>query len=189
MPTLDENAKGVYLITVTPFSDDGSLDLASTDRVVDFYLEKGATGLTVLGVMGEAPKLTAEEARRYVQRVLTRVNGRVPVIVGASAPGFAAMRELAESVMTMGAAGVMVAPASSVRTDDHAYNYFEMVAETLGPRRSVLHAGSSARDRCTATDLGHPAHHQGAMKSSQASYKTKKKKKTKRGSRCCCQSG
>ena len=133
MPNLDENAKGVYLITVTPFSDDGSLDLASTDRVVDFYLDKGATGLTVLGVMGEAPKLTAEEARRYVQQVLKRVNGRVPVIVGASAPGFAAMRELAESVMTMGAAGVMVAPASSVRTDDHAYNYFEMVAETLGP--------------------------------------------------------
>ena len=133
MPTLDESAKGVYLITVTPFSEDGSLDLESTDRLVDFYLEKGASGLTVLGVMGEAPKLTAEESRRYAQRVLTRVNDRVPVIVGASAPGFAAMRELAESVMGMGAAGVMVAPASSIRTDDHAYNYFEMVAETLGP--------------------------------------------------------
>ena len=132
MQRLDETAKGVYLITVTPFSDDGALDLASTDRVVDFYLDKGATGLTVLGVMGEAPKLTTDEARSYVKRVLARVRGRVPVIVGVSAPGFAAVGELAVSVMQMGAAGVMVAPAATVKTDDQAVGYFEMVAETLG---------------------------------------------------------
>jgi 4-hydroxy-tetrahydrodipicolinate synthase len=132
MARLDESAKGVYVITVTPFGDDGALDLASTDRVVDFYLEKGANGLTVLGVMGEAPKLTADESRRYVKRVLERVRGQVPVIAGVSAPGFAAMRELADSVMDMGAAGVMVAPAASVKTDDQAYNYFQMAAETLG---------------------------------------------------------
>ena len=132
MQRLDETAKGVYVITVTPFSDDGALDLESTDRVVDFYLDRGATGLTVLGVMGEAPKLTTDEARSYVKRVLARVRGRVPVIVGVSAPGFAAIGELAVSVMEMGAAGVMVAPAATVKTDDQAVGYFEMVAETLG---------------------------------------------------------
>lgn len=132
MPRLDETAKGVYVITVTPFSDDGALDLASTDRVIDFYLDKGANGLTVLGVMGEAPKLTSDEARNYVKRVLARVNERVPVIVGVSAPGLAAIHELADSVMDMGAAGVMVAPTATVKTDDQAFNYFELVAETLG---------------------------------------------------------
>ena len=40
MPLLDETAKGIYVIAVTPFTDDGALDLESTDRVVDFYLEK-----------------------------------------------------------------------------------------------------------------------------------------------------
>jgi 4-hydroxy-tetrahydrodipicolinate synthase len=132
MPKLDESAKGVYLITVTPFHDNGELDLESTDRVTDFYLEKGATGLTVLGVMGEAPKLTAEESRRYVKRVLDRVKGRVPVIVGVSSPGFAAMGELAKGVMGLGASGVMVGPASSVKSDDQAFGYYEMAAETLG---------------------------------------------------------
>jgi 4-hydroxy-tetrahydrodipicolinate synthase len=82
--------------------------------------------------MGEAPKLTAEESRQYAKRVLDRVAGRIPVIVGASAPGFAPMKELADSVMDIGAAGVMVQPAGTVKTDDQAYNYFEMVAETLG---------------------------------------------------------
>jgi 4-hydroxy-tetrahydrodipicolinate synthase len=128
----DENTKGVYLITVTPFKADGALDLESTDRMVDFYLEHGVDGLTVLGIMGEAPKLTAQESAEYVKRVLARVNGRVPVVVGASAAGFAPMGELTKRVMDMGAAGVMVAPAHTVRTDDQIRAYFSMVNETLG---------------------------------------------------------
>ena len=90
MKTLDATAKGVYLITVTPFTDTGALDLSSTDRMVDFCLEAGVTGLTVLGIMGEATKLTAQESRTFVKQVLARVAGRVPVVVGASAAGFAA---------------------------------------------------------------------------------------------------
>ena len=132
MKKLDASATGVYLITVTPFTDSGALDLVSTDRMIDFCLDKGVTGLTVLGIMGEATKLTAEESRVFVKQVLTRVAGRVPVVVGASAPGFAPMRELTDSVMTLGAAGVMVAPPSSVRTDDQIVAYFDMVNETLG---------------------------------------------------------
>ena len=133
MNKLDACATGVYLIAVTPFTDSGALDLASTDRMVDFCLDQGVTGLTVLGIMGEATKLTAEESRLFVQQVLTRTAGRVPVVVGASAPGFAPMRELTASVMAMGAAGVMVAPPATVRTDDQIVAYFDMVSETLGP--------------------------------------------------------
>ena len=129
----DEQAKGVYLITVTPFHPDGSLDLESVDRMTDFYLESGVNGLTVLGIMGEAPKLTADESAQYVKRVLARVQGRVPVVVGASAAGFAAMGALTKRVMDLGADGVMVAPAAGLRTDDQIRGYFSMVNETLGP--------------------------------------------------------
>lgn len=134
MNKLDASAAGVYLITVTPFTNDGALDLHSTDRMVDFSLDCGVTGLTVLGIMGEATKLTADESRLFVERVLARVRGRVPVVVGASSAGFAPMAELTRSVMDLGAAGVMVAPPSSVRTDDQIVAYFEMVSETLGPQ-------------------------------------------------------
>jgi 4-hydroxy-tetrahydrodipicolinate synthase len=129
---LNSAAKGVFLIAVTPFTESGELDLASTDRMVDFYLESGATGLTILGILGEATKLTAEESHTFVKRVLSRVANRVPVVVGASAPGFAPMRELATSVMDMGASGVMVAPAPTLRTDDQIVAYFDMVNATLG---------------------------------------------------------
>jgi len=145
----DENARGVYLITVTPFTEDGELDLESTDRLIDFYLERGVDGLTVLGILGEAPKLTAHESAQYVDRVLARVNGAVPVVVGASAAGFAAMGELTKRVMDSGAAGVMVAPAPYLRSDDQIRSYFSMVNETLGAGCAVGAARPSQFNRCT----------------------------------------
>ena len=132
MTRLDETAEGVYIIAVTPFTDSGAIDLASTDRLVEFYLERGATGLTILGMMGEAPKLSGAEAIAFSRHVVARVAGRVPVVVGASSPGFAAMGELSRAAMDGGAAGVMVAPPATVRTDDQVFGYFRNVAETLG---------------------------------------------------------
>ena len=66
--------------------------------MVDFYRECGVTGLTILGIMGEAPKLTTEEAIAFSKRVVARA-GKLPVIVGVSSPGFAAMRALSRAVM------------------------------------------------------------------------------------------
>jgi 4-hydroxy-tetrahydrodipicolinate synthase len=138
MSLLNETARGVYVIAATPFTDDGALDLPSVDTMVDFYLEAGADGLTVLGMMGEAPKLTAAESSVFVKAVLARVAGRVPVVVGVSSSGFAAMGELASAVMDAGAAGLMVAPVSSVKTDDQIVDYYHGVAQTLGDAPFVL---------------------------------------------------
>ena len=76
---LDESARGVFAISATPFTDDGAVDQASTDRMVDFYLESGVGGLTILGVMGEAPKMSPDESSEFCDRVLRRVDDRVPV--------------------------------------------------------------------------------------------------------------
>ena len=138
MKLLDTSAKGVYIIAVTPFTEQGELDLASVPTLIDFYLDAGADGITILGVLGEAPKLTADESRRFVKQVIDSVAGRVPVIVGVSSAGLAALGELARSSMAAGAAGVMVAPVPSVRTDDQIFDYFKQVAETLGDIPFVL---------------------------------------------------
>jgi len=138
MPLLNESASGVYVIAATPFSARGELDLQSADRMVDFYLERGADGLTLLGLMGEAPKLTAEESIAFVDRIVGRVNGHGQIIVGVSSPGLASMKALAASAMDAGAAGVMVAAPGHLRTDDQIYTYFENVAEALGPTPFAL---------------------------------------------------
>ncbi len=93
MSEFNRHSRGVYLIAVTPFKENGALDLESTDSLVDFYLDCGVTGLTILGIMGEATKLTAEESKTFVPRLLKPVNARDPVVAGTSAPGFAPMTE------------------------------------------------------------------------------------------------
>lgn len=131
MPLLTSDAKGVFVISVTPFTAAGGVDFDSLDRVVDFYFDKGATGLTILGMMGEAQKLTQEESRAVAARVISRAAGR-PVVVGVSAPGLAAIGELGKAVMDMGAAGCMVTTPASLKTDPQIHSYFTQVAETLG---------------------------------------------------------
>lgn len=138
MMRLNEEAKGVYVIALTPFTETGDLDLESTDRMVDFYLERGATGLTVLGMMGEAQKLTIDESQTYVRRILRRVDGRVPVVAGVSAAGFTQMQALTSMVMDDGAAGVMIAPPSSLRNDQQIVTYYKQAAEFIGDAPFVL---------------------------------------------------
>ena len=136
---LNEQAKGVYIISATPFLDDGSIDMESADRLTDFYIEKGVSGITILGMMGEAPKLTADESIQFMTRVLNRVDGKVPVVVGVSNPGMDNLCSLSKSAMDLGAAGVMVAPFAAHRTDEAIFNYFAAVADALGADVPIIY--------------------------------------------------
>ena len=125
-----DQAKGVFVIAPTPFMPDGRIDDASIDRMTDFYIQAGMDGMTVLGQLGEAPKMSHGESIGIVKRVLARF--RKPVIVGVSAPGFAPMRALTQDVMAAGAAGVMIAPPNTLRTDDSIVQYYKQASEAIG---------------------------------------------------------
>jgi 4-hydroxy-tetrahydrodipicolinate synthase len=134
---LDESARGVYVISVTPFDERGVLDLDGTDRLIDFYAGAGADGLTILGMMGEAPKLSHEEAVTFARRVIARA-GRLKVVVGVSAQGLASMAALTKAVMDLGAAGVMIAPPGGLKGDDAIVSYFQNCTEAIGSVPFVL---------------------------------------------------
>jgi 4-hydroxy-tetrahydrodipicolinate synthase len=127
---LSDRETGVYAIAPTPFLPDGQIDKASIDRMTDFYADSGCTGITALGIMGEAHKLDASEAFDIAGQIIRR--SRIPVVIGVSAPGFAAMRNLARHVMDQGAAGVMIAPVPALRTDDQIVTYFRQAVEAIG---------------------------------------------------------
>ncbi|MFG1281059.1 dihydrodipicolinate synthase family protein [Xanthobacter autotrophicus] len=128
---LDATASGLFPIAPTPFTPDGRIDEASIDTLIARYLKAGATGITVLGIMGEAPKLEPEESLHLTTRFIAGM-GDLPVIVGVSAPGLAAMRWLARAAMDRGAAGVMIAPPPSLRTDDQIIGYYRQAVEAIG---------------------------------------------------------
>lgn len=129
MPLTTET-KGVIPIAPTPFLPDGRVDEASLDRMTDFFVGVGSAGITILGQLGEAQKLDQAEAVGIAARVIRRAS--VPIIVGVSAPGFAAMRALARDSMEAGAAGVMIAPPNNLRTDDQIVTYYRQAAEAIG---------------------------------------------------------
>ena len=129
---LSHASDGVYAIAPTPFHDDGRIDEVSLDRMTDFYAEAGCTGITVLGIMGEAPKLDAQEGLSIATRMIRRARS-CRSSLEFHPPDFAAMRALTHHVMAEGAAGVMIAPPSHLRTDDQIVGYFRQAIEAIGP--------------------------------------------------------
>lgn len=137
MQRITENARGMFAIAATPFEAGGAIDWPSVDTLADFYLAEGVHGITLLGVMGEAPKLADAERLELVRRVLGRVNGRVPVLVGVSDAGLDRLVQFAAQCMDAGAAGVMVAGNRGQETDEQVHGWFARVLERLGPETPV----------------------------------------------------
>lgn len=129
---IDRRTRGVYIISATPFAEDGALDHESLERLVDFYIGHGVTGLTILGMMGEANKMTPDERRSVIDTVLART-GDLPVVVGVSDPGMANLVDLTSYSMDKGAAGVMVTPNAGPAREDRIETYFHNVCEAIGP--------------------------------------------------------
>ena len=130
---IHSETRGVFIIAVTPFTDSGAVDLDSIDTLTDFYMSFGIDGLTIMGIMGEANKLSQEESLAVMQRFLQRVAGRIPVIVGVSAPAFDPMVSLSRAAMQAGAAGVMIAPPPTIKHDEQFFNFYAGACKALGP--------------------------------------------------------
>ncbi|MEM9458387.1 MAG: dihydrodipicolinate synthase family protein [Myxococcota bacterium] len=116
--------QGLLAVLVTPFTANGRVDGESLDRLVDFYLYRGARGLVVLSVMGEGPALTGRERIGVVRRVARRVSARVPVIAGVN-EGTPAAGAMARRLVDQGATALLVCTPSAQRSqyDEIAAHY------------------------------------------------------------------
>jgi 4-hydroxy-tetrahydrodipicolinate synthase len=136
---LNETAKGVYIIAATPFTDRGEVDWPSVDSMVEFYLGHGVDGMTILGMMGEAQKMSEPESIEFARYLLRRVNDRVPVVVGVSNAGLGNLVTLSKAAMEAGAAGVMVAPMQGLKTEIQVAGYVQQVTQALGPSIPIVY--------------------------------------------------
>lgn len=122
---------GVLSITPTPFTEDGALDLAGLPRLVEFFLGCGVSGLTLLGLMGEAPALTNDERRQVIEGMVAATAGRVPIIVGCSHPVSRQAAALARQAEQLGATAVMAMPppASGFDRDTVVDDHFRAISD------------------------------------------------------------
>ena len=122
--------QGVLPILPTPFTDDGIVDEGSLRRIIDFELEVGVHGVSVLGFMGEAHRLSNTERRQVIATVVDQAGGSFPTWVGVLAFGAAGAIEQAREAQDLGAQGVFVAPIG-VQNDAVIFDYYASVAEAL----------------------------------------------------------
>jgi 4-hydroxy-tetrahydrodipicolinate synthase len=120
--------RGVYTILATPFTPDGDLDLPSLKRLTEGTIAMGVTGITVLGVAGEAQKLTDNERDRVLETVFTVVRARIPIVVGTSRDGTCATVEASRAAQAFGAAGLMIAPPAFLQPGPALTRHFQQVA-------------------------------------------------------------
>src|SRR5262245_47058921 len=123
---------GIFHILATPFRADGALDVDGLPRLVECALATGVSGFTVLGIAGEAHRLTDEERRSVVEIVVKEVRGRVPVAAGVSASGTHLAASFARMAADHGADALMVAPPAGQKNLDAVAEYYLAVASATG---------------------------------------------------------
>ena len=126
-----QRLSGVYNILTTPFMPDGAVDGESLRRLTEGVVAAGVDGITVLGVAGEAQKLSAGERDQVVCSVLEVVGGRLPVFVGASQEGTETTIAASRAAERAGAAGVMIAPPAFLQPGPGLTEHLTRIAEAI----------------------------------------------------------
>lgn len=119
---------GVALIT--PFKDDESVDYDALLRLVDYQLQNGIDYLVVLGTTAETPTLTEDEKKQIVELVVSRVNGRIPVILGEGGNNTRAIVEKLKKNDYAGIDGILsVVPYYNKPSQEGIYQHYKAIAE------------------------------------------------------------
>lgn len=128
---MPEKITGIFNILATPFDAERAIDFVSLRRLVDFQIDKDAYGLTILGVLGEAAKMTVDERRQVMDTVIEHNHGRVPIVVGVSHPETETVISLSKAAFAAGAQGVMIAPPKDMKEDQTIYAFYAEIASAI----------------------------------------------------------
>jgi len=123
--------RGCGTALVTPFAEDGTLDVEALRSLVEFQLREGIDFLVPCGTTGEAPTLEHEEFLGVIRVVVQEANGKVPVIAGVGGNSTKKICSLAQEVSALGVQGILsVAPYYNKPTQEGLYQHFKTIAES-----------------------------------------------------------
>lgn len=108
---MNKQFQGIYAVVVTPFYEDGTFDVESAKKNLDWLIEQGVQGVCILGATGEYQSISDEEHMAYVKEIVPYVKDRVGVIVGASRERPEDVVKLVNNIKECGAHAAMVLPS------------------------------------------------------------------------------
>jgi 4-hydroxy-tetrahydrodipicolinate synthase len=124
---------GSLVAIVTPMHEDGSLDLESFRKLIDWHVAEGTDGIVVVGTTGESPTVDFDEHKQLIRVAVEHAKGRIPIVAGTGGNSTAEAIELTESAKHAGATACLsVVPYYNKPTQEGLYRHFRAVAEKVG---------------------------------------------------------
>jgi 4-hydroxy-tetrahydrodipicolinate synthase len=121
---------GSIVALVTPFKQNGEVDFAALDRLVDFHLENETDGILVLGTTGESSTMTDAEDVAVAQHVVNRVDGAIPIIGGAGSNSTEESLVKAKGLQMIGCdALLLITPYYNKSNEEGIYRHFTSVLD------------------------------------------------------------
>ena len=131
--------RGLGIALITPFKTDGSIDFDALDRLVEYQIKGRADFLCIMGTTAETPTLSREEKRLLKERLVERVAGRVPLLMGCGGNNTAAILDELQNEDWKGIDGVLsVCPYYNKPSQEGLYQHFAAIAK-VSPVPVVLY--------------------------------------------------
>ena len=125
-----QNPRGVYSIPVTPFHEDGKLDIESLRKCIEFCLEKGAHGIVMPVNASEVATLTDAERIKVIKEGSKVVNGSVHFVAGVTGNSVEQVKESIKIVEDVGVDSIITMPSTKVASAQYVYDYFGEISKS-----------------------------------------------------------
>ena len=124
--------EGSIVALVTPFCEDGSVDFATLEQLIEFHVKNGTDAILTLGTTGESATMTDEEDNAVVDFVVCHVAGRIPVIAGSGSNCTAAQTAKSLSYQSLGADAVLIiSPYYNKSNEEGIYQHLVHTANAV----------------------------------------------------------
>lgn len=143
--------RGSMVALVTPMQEDGAVDYAALQRLVDFHVDNNTNAIISVGTTGESATLDPDEHCEVIERTIKLANGRIPIIAGTGANSTSEAIHLTRCAYELGAdACLLVVPYYNKPTQEGLYQHFKAIAEAV-PIGQILYnvPGRTACDMLT----------------------------------------
>ena len=121
--------RGAITPLITPFSDDGSLDLETIPKLIDWQIGRGSHGISVGGSTGEPTSQTVAERIEVMRTAAAAIDGRVPFLPGTGTALMDETLELTAEAQRLGAtAALIVTPYYGRAQQDGLFDWYSRIA-------------------------------------------------------------
>jgi len=146
---------GSSVALITPMFDDGEIDYASLDNLIDFHIDAGTSSIVSVGTTGESATVGVNEHLHVIEHTIEYAAKRIPVIAGTGANSTSEAIELTQEAKSLGAdACLLVTPYYNKPTQEGLYQHFKLIAETVDINQLLYNVpGRTAVDMSVETTL------------------------------------